>query len=114
MQGKKETSSQKVEVMGKARMIKVLQQLGVGFGNMIATIENTPPDYEPKLPDQAEMMVRAAGNCCVNVFGKCCCVCCISACSKVNDQFAIAVTQLCTGLGLLGCFVCCEMCCGSN
>ncbi|XP_071742419.1 uncharacterized protein [Rutidosis leptorrhynchoides] len=112
-QGKKETNTQKME-KSSAAMIKVLQPLGVGFGNLIATIENIPPGYEPKLPDQAEMLVRAAGNCCVNLCGKCCCLCCIQVCSKMNDQCAILVTQFCGSLAFLGCFVCCEMCCGSD
>ncbi|GJR97819.1 inter-alpha-trypsin inhibitor heavy chain-related protein [Tanacetum coccineum] len=112
--GKKEASSKKTETTEKTEMIKVLQQLGVGFGNLIATMENIPPGFQPKLPDQAEMLVRAAGNCCVNLCGKCCCVCCINILSKMNDQCAIAVTQLCTGLAFLGCFVCCEVCCGSD
>ncbi|KAK9060839.1 hypothetical protein SSX86_021545 [Deinandra increscens subsp. villosa] len=98
----------------KTEMIKVLQRVGVGFGNLIATIENTPPGYEPKLPDQAEMLVRAAGNCCVNLCGKCCCMCCIQACSRINDQCAIVVTQLITALAFMGCFACCELCCGGQ
>ncbi|KVH94016.1 von Willebrand factor, type A [Cynara cardunculus var. scolymus] len=114
-QGKKETiTPQKVEVTKKSHMIKVLPHLGVGFGNLIATIENTPPGYEPKLPDQAEMLVRAAGNCCVNMCSKCCCLCCIQACSQMNDQCAIVITQLCGALACLGCFACCELCCGQD
>ncbi|KAL8215481.1 hypothetical protein R6Q57_022318 [Mikania cordata] len=108
--GKKET----VEIKEKSEIIKVLQHVGVGFGNLIATIENTPLGYEPKLPDQAEMLVRAAGNCCVNLCGKCCCMCCIQTCSQINDQCAILVTQLIAGLAFLGCFTCCELCCGGQ
>ena len=114
MQGKKEGSSKNTEITEKTEMIKVLRQLGVGFGNLIATMENIPPGFQPKLPDQAEMFVRAAGNCCVNLCGKCCCVCCINILTKINDQCAIAVTQLCTGLAFMGCFICCELCCGSE
>lgn len=110
VQGKPEN----IEIREKSEMIKILQRVGVGFGNVIATIENTPPGYEPKLPDQAEMLVRAAGNCCVNLFGKCCCMCCIQACSRVNDQCAIVITQLITGLAFLGCFECCKLCCGGE
>ncbi|GJY54582.1 hypothetical protein Tco_0446246 [Tanacetum coccineum] len=51
-------------------MIKVLQQLGVGFGNLITLMDNIPPGYQPKLLDQAEML------------------------SKMKDQCAIDVTQL--------------------
>ncbi|KAK1413822.1 hypothetical protein QVD17_29558 [Tagetes erecta] len=110
--GTKKGKPESIEIREKCEMIKVLQRVGVGFGNLIATIENTPPGYEPKLPDQAEMLVRAAGNCCVNLFGKCCCMCCIQACSRINDQCAIVVTQLITSLAFLGCFACCELCCG--
>ncbi|XP_023744322.1 uncharacterized protein LOC111892509 [Lactuca sativa] len=110
----KHGKAQKTEVVEKTEIIKMLQHLGVGYGDLVATNENTPPGYEPKLPDQAEMLVRAAGNCCVNLCGKCCCLCCINVCSKMNDQCAIVVTQLCGALAFLGCFACCEMCCGGD
>ncbi|KAI3711511.1 hypothetical protein L1987_70049 [Smallanthus sonchifolius] len=109
--GSKKGKKESIEVREKSEMIRVLQRLGVGFGSLIATIENTPPGYEPKLPDQAEMLVRAAGNCCVNLCGKCCCMCCIQACSRMNDQCAIVVTQVIAGLAFFGCFACCELCC---
>ncbi|XP_076888220.1 uncharacterized protein LOC143538588 [Bidens hawaiensis] len=109
--GVKKGKKESIEIREKCEMIRVLQRLGVGFGNLVATIENTPPGYEPKLPDQAEMLVRAAGNCCVNLCGKCCCMCCIQACTSINDQCAILVTQIITGLAFLGCFACCELCC---
>lgn len=40
MQGKKEGSSKKMEPMEKTEIVKVLQQLGVCFGNLIAMMEN--------------------------------------------------------------------------
>ncbi|KAJ0676729.1 putative von Willebrand factor, type A, von Willebrand factor A-like domain superfamily [Helianthus annuus] len=112
--GTKKGKKESVEIREKVEMIKVLQRVGMGFGNLIATIENTPQGYEPKLPDQAEMLVRAAGNCCVNLCGKCCCMCCIQTCSRINDQCAILVTQIITGLAFFGCFACCELCCGGD
>ncbi|KAK2982220.1 hypothetical protein RJ640_009152 [Escallonia rubra] len=96
----------------KSQKIVVLQNLEVGFGNLIATAENTPPgSNEPKLPEAAEIFVRAASNFCGKLCGYCCCMCCIQTCSRMNDQCAIALTQLCGALACLGCFVCCEACC---
>ncbi|PWA59616.1 hypothetical protein CTI12_AA390180 [Artemisia annua] len=37
--------------MEKTEIVKVLQQLGVGFGNLIATMENILLGYQPKLSD---------------------------------------------------------------
>ncbi|CAH1432069.1 unnamed protein product [Lactuca virosa] len=84
--------------------IKVLHQLGLKFGNVTATIENIPPGFLPKLPTQTEMLAAAAGNCCANVFGKCCCMCCVQACSRINNQCSIVLTQFC---GFVTCFGCC-------
>lgn len=84
--------------------IKVLHQLGLEFGNITATIENIPPGFLPKLPTQTEMLAAAAGNCCANVFGKCCCMCCVQACSRINNQCSIVLTQFC---GFVTCFGCC-------
>ncbi|PWA73413.1 inter-alpha-trypsin inhibitor heavy chain-related protein [Artemisia annua] len=54
--GKKEANSKKMETMEKTEIIKVLQQLGVGFGNLIATRENISLGYQPKMSDQAESL----------------------------------------------------------
>ncbi|GJT22373.1 inter-alpha-trypsin inhibitor heavy chain-related protein [Tanacetum coccineum] len=78
-----------METMEKTEIIKVLQQLGVGFGNLIATMENIPLGYQPKFPDQTGLLVRAAGNCTVNVCG-----------------------NYVRAWHFLGCFACCVLCYG--
>ncbi|XP_076896751.1 uncharacterized protein LOC143549846 [Bidens hawaiensis] len=104
-QGKKEGSFQNIEAL-KTEMIKVLHHLGLGFGNVVATSENIPPGFEHRTPNQTEKLVRVAGDCCANVFGKCCCMCCIEACSKMNNQCSVVLTQLCGAVTCLGCFEC--------
>ncbi|KAK7291791.1 hypothetical protein RIF29_07215 [Crotalaria pallida] len=95
------------------RMI-LLPHLSIGFGNLIATVENTPPGYEAKLPEVAEIF-KAASNCCTTLCGYCCCPCFIQCCSQMNNQLATALTQLCIGLGCFGCLTCCsEICCSGN
>lgn len=90
----------------------MLQNLGIGFGDLTATAENLPPASEiPKLPEVAEIFVKAASNCCSSVVNKCCCMCCIQCCNKLNDQCVIVLTQLCTALACVGCFECCSFCC---
>ncbi|KAK1365161.1 Inter-alpha-trypsin inhibitor heavy chain [Heracleum sosnowskyi] len=93
----------------------VLHNFKYGFGNLTATIENTPPgSNEDRLPDPGEKFVMAASNCCSKMCGHCCCLCCIQMCSRVNDQCAIVFTQLCSALSCLGCYYCWEACCGSE
>lgn len=86
--------------------------LGVGFGNLIATAKNIPPGAEePKSPEGAEILVKAASNCCNMVLDRCCCMCFIQACSYMNNQCAIVLAQLCTGLACCECLNCCyELC----
>ncbi|KAH7572044.1 hypothetical protein JRO89_XS04G0191700 [Xanthoceras sorbifolium] len=91
--------------------------LHIGFGDLTATAENIPPGYEgPKLPEAAEIFVKAASTCCSSLFNKCCCICGIQCCSKLNDQFVVVLTQLCTGLACFGCFECFSnlCCCGQD
>ncbi|KAF3439706.1 hypothetical protein FNV43_RR17984 [Rhamnella rubrinervis] len=98
----------------KPKMI-LIDSFGVGFGNLKATAENIPPgSEEPKLPEAAEMFVRAASSCCGSIGKHCCCMCCIQCCSRMNDQCAIALTQLCSALACFGCFACCDLCCGGE
>lgn len=95
--------------------IIVLRNFGFGFGNLIATVENTPPGSdEVKLPDPGELFVQAASNCCGKMCDRCCCMCCIQMCSRLNDQCAIVFIQFCGALSCLGCYYCCELCCGSG
>lgn len=88
--------------------------LCVGFGNLVATADNTAPgSEEPKLPEAAEIFVKAASNCCGSMCNHCCCMACIRCCSHINPQCANVLTQLFTGLACAGCLGCCaELCCG--
>lgn len=107
--------STKVGTKGHPRRI-LLQNLGVGFGNLTATADNIPPGVEePKLPEAAEIIMKAASNCCGKMWNRCCCMCCIQCCSKMNDQCAIVLAQLCTALACFGCVECCsEVCCADG
>lgn len=106
---------QQVSTEADYEKIIVLRNSGFGFGNLIATVENTPPGAnEVKLPDPGELFVQAASNCCGKMCDYCCCMCCIQICSRLNDQCAIVFIQLCGALSCLGCFFCCELCCGSG
>ncbi|CAO2823146.1 unnamed protein product [Amaranthus hypochondriacus] len=100
----------------KTVRLKVLRNIGsIGFGNVKATSENiTPGFHEPKPPEAAEIIVKAATDCCSQMCGYCCCMCCIQACSKVNNQCAIVFTQLCTALACFGCLECCTAICCSG
>ncbi|XP_027177425.1 inter-alpha-trypsin inhibitor heavy chain H3 isoform X2 [Coffea eugenioides] len=96
----------------KARKIIVKRNLGVGFGNLTATADNIPPGSdETKPPEAAELIVKAASNCCGKLCDYCCCMCCIKVCSRLNDQCAVVLTQLCGSLACLGCYSCCGACC---
>uniref|UniRef100_A0A5B6Z9T2 Putative inter-alpha-trypsin inhibitor heavy chain H3 isoform X1 n=1 Tax=Davidia involucrata TaxID=16924 RepID=A0A5B6Z9T2_DAVIN len=94
------------------QQIIFLRNLGVGFGNLIATAENLSPIIEEaKLHETADTIFRVASNCCSRVLDRCCCMCFIQACSRLNDQCAIALTQLCTALACFECLsCCCELC----
>ncbi|CAI9761112.1 unnamed protein product [Fraxinus pennsylvanica] len=99
----------------KSQKIIRVHKLGIGFGNLNATAENTRPGCEEKgPPDAGEIFVKAASNCCGKLFGHCCCMCCIQCCSLINDQCAIALTQLCGALACLGCAACCDACDGQD
>ncbi|GER40966.1 inter-alpha-trypsin inhibitor heavy chain [Striga asiatica] len=92
----------------KPERVLILGDMGLGFGNLTATHENVAPGSgDVKHPDAAEAFARAASNCCGSMCNHCCCMCCIQTCSRINDQCAIALTQLCGALACLGCFMCC-------
>lgn len=112
-ESKKSSSQYEAPVQGQQRMI-LLPHLGIGFGDLTATAENTPPGSESKLPEVPEIF-KAATNCCETLFSYCCCMCCIQCCSQINNQCLTALTQLCIGLGCFGCFSCCsEICCSGE
>ncbi|KAL6335238.1 hypothetical protein AAG906_029472 [Vitis piasezkii] len=92
--------------------IILLGTLGIGFGDLTATSENLPSGVEePKPPEGTDVIFKAATNCCAMVADRICCMCFIQACSKLNNQCAIAFTQLCSALTCFGCMdCCCELC----
>ncbi|KAF5732104.1 putative inter-alpha-trypsin inhibitor heavy chain [Tripterygium wilfordii] len=90
-----------------------LRRLGVGFGNLAATAENIPPRTEEsnKSSQAAELFINAATNCCHRLLDRVCCMCCIQTCSRMNNQCAIVLSQLCAALACFECFSCCfELC----
>ncbi|THG22313.1 hypothetical protein TEA_002863 [Camellia sinensis var. sinensis] len=75
------------DLIGKK--IIFLRNLGIGFGNLAATVENRPPSTEEvKLHETSEIMAKAAARCCSRLLDRCCCMCFIQACSWMNDQCA--------------------------
>ncbi|WCJ42819.1 inter-alpha-trypsin inhibitor heavy chain-related [Euphorbia peplus] len=109
----KAAASTKADMKVQKRIL--LQKLGVGFGNLTATADNICPGSEEiKLPEAAELIIKAASNCCSGVCEKCCCMCFIQCCGKMNDQCAIALTQLFTALACFGCLECCSLCCSGS
>ncbi|CAL1404596.1 unnamed protein product [Linum trigynum] len=108
--GSKKANAEKEETKTQRRVM--LPSLGIGFGSLTATMENIPPGTEePRLPEAAEMMIKAASNCCERLYGHCCCMCCVQCCSRMNNQCAVALTQLCMALSCFGCFECCAAIC---
>ncbi|KAJ1437118.1 von Willebrand factor, type A [Sesbania bispinosa] len=117
--GTKEVSKKSPRRKGanvQSQRMFLLPHLGIGFGNLTATAENTPPgSEETRAPDGAEIFVRAATNCCSTFCNYCCCMWCIQACTRMNNQCATTLTQVCVGLGCYGCIACCaDMCCSGN
>ncbi|KAL7604694.1 uncharacterized protein LOC111921359 [Lactuca sativa] len=92
--------------------IMYLSNLSVGFGNVMASVDNLAPGIEEvKLSEPAGMMMQAASSCYGVVLDRCCCVSVLRCCSRMNDQCAIALTQLCTALACFECLnCCCEVC----
>ncbi|KAL2539043.1 inter-alpha-trypsin inhibitor heavy chain-related [Abeliophyllum distichum] len=89
-----------------------LRNVGIGFGNFEATAKNLPPEKaEPKLYETSTMLFKSASNVGSRLADCCCCMCFIQFCNRLNDQCAIALTQLCTALACLECLnVCCDIC----
>ncbi|KAG6733248.1 hypothetical protein I3842_01G217500 [Carya illinoinensis] len=96
----------------EGQKIIILGKLGVGFGNLTATAGNLPPaTEEAKPPDAAELLIKAASNCCGGLLDRFCCMCFLQSCSYMSDRCAVAYTQLCTALACLECLNCCyELC----
>ncbi|KAH9652767.1 VWFA domain-containing protein [Citrus sinensis] len=68
--GSKKSDHQKILDSEVPKTI-MLQNLGIGFGDLTATAENFPPGSEiPKLPEVAEIFVKAASNCCSTLGNK--------------------------------------------
>ncbi|VFQ83680.1 unnamed protein product [Cuscuta campestris] len=111
---KDRVSDQKKKEDPKSQKRIELHNLRLGFGNPTATAENTPPGAMETKPDAAEVFVKAASNCCGMMCQKLCCMCCIQTCSKMNDQCAVALTQLLGSLACFGCCYCCELCCSGD
>ncbi|XP_023516151.1 uncharacterized protein LOC111780098 [Cucurbita pepo subsp. pepo] len=102
-------------VAPKGDKMALLPFCGVGFGNLEATSDNTSLGTGERKPEAAEIIVKAASNCCGNLCSLCCCPCCIQVCLKINNQCAIVLTQLCTAFACFGCFDCClDMCCNNQ
>ncbi|XP_010531895.1 PREDICTED: inter-alpha-trypsin inhibitor heavy chain H3-like [Tarenaya hassleriana] len=110
--GKKKASRNSEKQKLASRKIP-LQSIGTGFGDVAATSDNVSPGFEAqKPPDAAEVLAKAASNCCTSVCNKCCCMCCIQCCSKLNDQCVIVLTQLFSAVAFIACFECCsQVCC---
>ncbi|KAI9161805.1 hypothetical protein LWI28_020817 [Acer negundo] len=90
-----------------------LGSLGVGFGNLKATMENIIPAVEDtKISSEAaEILVKAASNCCSRLLNRCCCMCFIQTCSHMNNQCSIVLSQICAALACFECISCCyELC----
>ncbi|KAH6790062.1 inter-alpha-trypsin inhibitor heavy chain-like protein [Perilla frutescens var. frutescens] len=111
--GKLGTKTEKT-VDVEAKKMTFLRSLGIGCGNIEATAENRhPEEAEPKLYEASEMILKAASNFCARWCNCCCCMCFLQFCNKLNDQCAIAFTQLCTVLACFECInICCEICSG--
>lgn len=87
--------------------------LSVGFGNLSATAKNQPPGVEePKSPEGAEILVKAATNCCSQLLDRFCCLCFIQTMTRVNDRVYVLGSQICTALACCECFDCCFDLCG--
>ncbi|KAI3773288.1 hypothetical protein L1987_47813 [Smallanthus sonchifolius] len=99
-------------IKSKNQKITYMMNLNVGFGNLIATVENLPPGIpELRLSEPKGKMMKAASSCWTIFLDRFCCRCIIQTCGQVNDQCAIVLTQLCTALACFQCLsCCCEMC----
>ncbi|KAI3846630.1 hypothetical protein MKX03_029498 [Papaver bracteatum] len=101
-------------VDSKGQKIILLRSLGYGFGSIKATAENVFPSFgDPLFPDSAsDPITKAASTFCAKYCDCCCCMCLIRACSHVNNQCAVVLSQFITALTCFGCLECCvDLCC---
>ncbi|KAJ4717760.1 putative Inter-alpha-trypsin inhibitor heavy chain-related [Melia azedarach] len=84
-----------------------LGSLGVGFGNWKATDENIAPGNDEKSSEATDILVKVASNCCGRLLDRVCCMCFIQACSSMNNQCSIVLSQLCAALACFECISCC-------
>jgi hypothetical protein len=92
-----------------------LHGLRLGFGDKAATRENLLAGFGNEKPPETLKIFKKAGGCCSRVADCLCCMCCIKACNRMNDQCAILMVQICAALSCLGCYECCaEVCCGGS
>ncbi|GMH23308.1 hypothetical protein Nepgr_025151 [Nepenthes gracilis] len=72
-----------------AERTRVLRHLGLGFGNLKATAENlVPGSKEAKLPEAAEIIMKATSDCCGKVFGWRALPLLVSAASSAVSRYA--------------------------
>ncbi|VVA95058.1 unnamed protein product [Arabis nemorensis] len=91
----------------------LLGKQGFGFGNVAATLKNVPPWMEePKEPEGAEVMIRAASGVVEGVVDRVCCMCCLRCVSRMSDQCTVVFSQLCAALACFQCIGCCFEVCG--
>ncbi|KAJ0586343.1 putative von Willebrand factor, type A, von Willebrand factor A-like domain superfamily [Helianthus annuus] len=91
--------------------ITYMTNLNVGFGNLIATIENLPPGIQELKLSEPGTMMKAASSCWTMFVDRFCCRCFIQTCAHMNDQCAVVLTQLCAALACFQCLsCCCDMC----
>jgi len=92
-----------------------LYGLKLGFGDKDATRENLITGFGDVRPEEKSVILKKASGCCSRLADCLCCMCCIKACNRMNDQCAIVMAQVCAALSCLGCYECCsEVCCGGS
>uniref|UniRef100_A0A7N0T2Q6 VWFA domain-containing protein n=1 Tax=Kalanchoe fedtschenkoi TaxID=63787 RepID=A0A7N0T2Q6_KALFE len=96
----------------EGQKIILMGDTSIGFGDLASTASNVAPGRDSTKSSEP-ILVKAASNCCSAFLDRCCCMCFIQALSRVNDQCAVAFTQLCSALACVGCLSCCFDLCDS-
>ncbi|CAL5085586.1 unnamed protein product [Urochloa decumbens] len=86
-----------------------LHCLKLGFGDKAATRENLTTGFGDVRPPEKNVIMRKASGCCSRLADCICCMCCIKACNRMNDQCAILMAQICAALSCLGCYAVAEL-----